>query len=295
MITSDPQPEIEINHEIITGLLKSQFPALSHLEIALLDSGWDNENYRLGSDYIIRLPRREVAAKLLLHEVAWLPRLRDKLPIPIPAPIGVGKPDANYPWHWSIIPWFDGKSADLHPPLETEAFKLISCMQILHRQNPENAPYNPSRSVPLSTKDEAIQTRIERLKQKTDLISPKIETPWQDGIHAPGPTSPCLLHGDLHPRNIIVRGGEIEALIDWGDITAGDPATDLACLWMLFENEAIRQEALHQYGASKTLITRAIGWAIFFGITLLDTGLNSNPQHARIGAFILQNIMLIKG
>jgi aminoglycoside phosphotransferase (APT) family kinase protein len=162
----------------------------------------------------------------------------------------------------------------------------------LHRQNPENAPYNSSRSVPLSTKEEAIQLRIKRLKQKINLITPRIETLWQEAIGEPGPTSPCLLHGDLHPRNIIVRGGQIEALIDWGDITAGDPATDLACLWMLFENDAARREALHQYGASTSLITRVIGWAIFFGITLLDTGLNSNPQHARIGESILKNIAL---
>lgn len=291
MITSDPHPEVDINEELVKTLIETQFPAFSHLEISLLDAGWDNENYRLGPDYIIRLPRREVAVALLLHEIAWLPKLKDKLPLNIPAPIGVGKPDDSFPWPWSIIPWFEGQTANLHPPAESEALKLIAFLTILHQQDPEHAPFNSSRSVPLVKKDEAIQERIKRLKEKTNLVTPRIEEMWAEAIQEAVPRTQSLIHGDLHARNIIIHGNEIEAIIDWGDITAGDPATDFACLWMLFENDAIRQEAFHAYGATQSLIKRAMGWAIFFGITLLDTGLNSNLQHAHMGEVMLKNII----
>ncbi|MFH9228283.1 phosphotransferase [Streptomyces lydicus] len=45
------------------------------------------------------------------------------------------------------------------------------------------------------------------------------------------------LHGDLHPANILVDRGRISAVIDFGDITSGDPATDLSVAWMLFTAE----------------------------------------------------------
>jgi aminoglycoside phosphotransferase (APT) family kinase protein len=48
------------------------------------------------------------------------------------------------------------------------------------------------------------------------------------------------LHGDLHPANILVDRGSISAVIDFGDITAGDPAADLAVAWMLLPAGAHR-------------------------------------------------------
>jgi len=290
MIQKDPKAEIKIDKPLIQKLLKTQFPQLAHLKIEFLDAGWDNENYRLGADYIIRLPRRQLAAQLLLNEINWLPNLQKKLSIPIPAPAFCGKPTQDYPWQWTIIPWQDGKSANLNKPDETEAFGLVRFLKALHQENPKNAPENHSRGVPLFKKVEGINERMTRLKKKTTFITPKIEQLLTTALNAPFPTAKHLLHGDLHPRNIIVHEGKIAAIIDWGDITDGDVATDVASLWMLFECPSIRQAALKEYGATPDLINRAIGWAIFFGVILLDTGLESNAQHAEIGKFTLQNI-----
>lgn len=290
MIQRDPIAEVKIDKTLIQNLLKTQFPQLAHLKIEFLDAGWDNENYRLGTEYLIRLPRRKVAVQLLLNEINWLPNLQGKLPIPIPAPIFCGQPNQQYPWQWSIIPWQDGKSANLNPPDETEAFALVRFLKALHQKNPKNAPENHSRGVPLSEKIADIQERMKRLKKKTTLITPRIEQLLATALNTPFDTQKYLLHGDLHPRNIVVHQGKIAAIIDWGDITDGDVATDLASLWMLFANPTVRQAALAKYGTTPELINRAIGWAIFFGVILLDTGLEGNAQHAAIGEFTLRNI-----
>ena len=60
--------------------------------------------------------------------------------------------------------------------------------------------------------------------------------------------------------------------------------------FFLFNKKKVRQAALKAYGASPDLVKRSIGWAIFFGVILLDTGLVSNEQHAKIGAFTLRNL-----
>jgi aminoglycoside phosphotransferase (APT) family kinase protein len=97
--------------------------------------------------------------------------------------------------------------------------------------------------------------------------------------------------GDLHPRNILVEEGVISGIIDWGDLTSGDCATDLASIWMLFAEPNARQAALAAYGGlSKATINRAKGWAVFFGVMLLETGLNDYPVHALIGQRILERL-----
>jgi len=37
-----------------------------------------------------------------------------------------------------------------------------------------------------------------------------------------------LVHGDFHPRHVYADHGQITAIIDWGDATAGDPDYDIA-------------------------------------------------------------------
>jgi len=45
------------------------------------------------------------------------------------------------------------------------------------------------------------------------------------------PVLRALVHGDLHARQILVDGGVVTGIIDWGDVHFGDPACDLAIAW----------------------------------------------------------------
>ena len=86
-------------------------------------------------------------------------------------------------------------------------------------------------------------------------------------------------------------GGALAGVIDWGDMTSGDPAIDLACLWMLLPDDASRDRAQRAYGATgSALWTRARGWAVLFGVMLLDTGLAGNARNAAMGELILRRI-----
>ena len=86
-----------------------------------------------------------------------------------------------------------------------------------------------------------------------------------------------------NPVNILVRKGIIVGVIDWGDITSGDVATDLASLWMLFESNNARQRAIAEYqNISVPTLHRAKGWAVYFAVTLLDVGLVDNFKYAAV-------------
>ncbi len=286
-----PLPDIEIDTALVYSLLKAQHPDLAHLPIHPVDAGWDNAMFRLGDQLSVRLPRRKAAATLIENEQTWLPLLADQLPIPVPTPYRLGKPAQGYPWRWSVLPWLAGVAADQEEPHAYQAKPFASFLQALHRPAPFNAPLNSVRGVPLSQRAASVEERMQRLETKTNLLSQKIKNTWNMALGAPIDVPARWLHGDLHPRNVLVENGAVAGIIDWGDLTSGDIATDLASIWMLFSDQNARQQAIAEYAhVSDATLQRAKGWAILFGVVLLDTGLIDNPRNAVMGAKILGRI-----
>lgn len=286
-----PIAEVEIDVLLVRYLLAEQHPDLAHLPIDRVDAGWDNAMFRLGDRLSVRLPQREVAAKLLEKEQIWLPRLANYLPLPVPTPYRIGKPARDYPWRWRVSPWLPGIAADLEEPRSDEVERFVSFLRSLHVPAPPDAPINPVRGVPLHYRADSLEERMQRLKTKTQLITPAIEIIWQQALEAPIDIPTTWLHGDLHPRNILVEKGAIAGIIDWGDMTSGDRATDLASIWMLFGDRSTRQQAIVRYAdISESTLQRAKGWAILFGVVLLDTGLIDHPRHAVMGERTLRRV-----
>jgi len=55
-------------------------------------------------------------------------------------------------------------------------------------------------------------------------------------------------------------------------------------IWMLFADSDARQQVLAAYGdLSDATLQRARGWAVLFGVMLLDSGLIDNPRNSGIG------------
>lgn len=287
-----PAAEIDIDLALVKSLLQAQHPDLANLSISYLSEGWDNVIYRLGNKYLLRLPRRTQAVPFIEREQLWLPRLAPQLPIPIPAPVRVGVPQGKYPWPWSITPWFMGANAATALPDHEEASHLARFLKALHQPAPVDAPHNPFRACPLRERAAQVEERITRFVAE-GIINEQIIQVWSAALAAPPYTAPLrFIHGDLHPKNIVVHQGKFSAIIDWGDMTAGDPATDLASFWMLFGDAQARKLGLDAYAPDPALLTRAKGWAIFFGTILLDIGKGGDPLFEKVGRFTLKNLAM---
>ena len=286
-----PDAEVELPPDLVAALLADQHPDLARLPLELVEAGWDNAMFRLGDGLALRFPRRALAAPLIVHEQTWLPGLADRLPVPVPVPVRVGTPGRGYPWAWSIVRWLPGASADAQKLPAECAARIGDFLRALHVPAPNDAPHNPVRGVPLASRVATVEPRIQRLAQSTESITPQVVETWKAALEAPLDVPSTWIHGDLHPRNILVAEQAISGIIDWGDLAAGDRATDLASLWMLFRSPELRQLALRRCGpVSAATVRRAKGWAVLFGAVLLETGLIDNPRNARLGERILQNI-----
>lgn len=285
-----PAAEVRIDLALVAALIREQLPQYAGRSLQHFASGWDNVIVRLGADLLVRLPRRKVAVSLIEHEQRWLPVLARRLPMPVPEPIHAGRPCPRFPWPWSVTRWIPGESADVSGLHADQAPRLAVFLKALHRPAPEEAPANPVRGVPLPSRAAVVTERMARLEQTTEWVSARVVAVWRDALEAPLGTGRQWLHGDLHPANILAHEGRIVGVIDWGDLCGGDIATDLAALWMLFDRPR-RQEALEAYGnIDEATLARAKGWAVFFAVILLDTGLVDDKRQAKVGAATLARI-----
>lgn len=277
-----PGAEVAIEADLVRTLLREQHEDLASLPLAKVGEGWDNTLYRLGDDLVVRLPRREMAAVLLVHEQRWLPELAPHLPLPVPAPVRVGRPGRGFPWAWSVLPWFGGEAAAnlTGGVTEAAAVQLAEFIAALHRPAPGDAPVNPFRTS-LASRSDAFGERLRRCGDGVDRTLALAA--WQDGLDAPPWSGPRVwLHGDMHPGNLIVKDGRLAAVIDFGDLSAGDPSVDLAIAWMLWP-EALRGVFRANVNRADPRIDdatwqRARGWAVSLGVAYLVNSLDDPPM-----------------
>ena len=235
MANAMPAAETDISVELVRALLDEQHPdLLVDRDVRFQDNGWDSAIYRLGGDLAVRLPRRQINADLLPGELRWLPTLAPQLPLPINAAIRVGLPGCGYPWMWSVAQWFAGASwadSTVRDPIEAAA-ALGEFVRELGVDAPDDAPTNPYRGGPLTDRDGALRERVEMLA--ATIPTAQVLAVWNAALDAPLNTRRRWLHGDLHPANIVVNNGQLTAVIDWVDLSAGDTAYDLAAAWFCF-------------------------------------------------------------
>jgi aminoglycoside phosphotransferase (APT) family kinase protein len=287
-----PQAEIEFDATKVRALLLAQHPDLAGLSLVLTASGWDNVIYRLGPDLAVRLPRRLLAARLIEHEQRWLPTLQQRLPLPIPAPVRRGVPQDWYPWCWSVIPWFAGEAADRAQPNRDQGELLAGFFNALHVAAPADAPRNPYRGVPLSQRAQKFAACLASLAGKAEALHGRHIDLWQAALDAPMDAPDTWIHGDLHPRNVLVSDGRISAVIDWGDMASGDRAADLAALWMLLPEPASREAAMaHCDAVSPPTWDRARGWALLFAVILLEAGCSGDARMGSIARRTLERLL----
>jgi aminoglycoside phosphotransferase (APT) family kinase protein len=270
-MTIEPKPasDLFVDASLVRALIQDQHPDLAHLEPVQVAEGWDNAIFRLGDELAVRLPRRVASATLIEHEQRWLPQLSSRLPVTVPVPLRVGVPSPRFGSAWSIVRWLPGQSllsAGVPDPAAAGA-ALGRFLHALHQPAPPEAPPNPWRGVPLEARTAALRSHVDRLDGAVDRAA--VLGVWERALSAaPWPGPPLWLHGDLHPGNLLVCDGQLSGVIDFGDLTSGDPATDLAVLWMLPRAMRWPVEAGGSDGL-ESLALRARGWALALGLAYL--------------------------
>ncbi|MCP2328222.1 aminoglycoside phosphotransferase (APT) family kinase protein [Hamadaea flava] len=263
-----PVPQrITIETDVVRHLVANQFPEWADLPVEpVANGGWDNWTFHLGSGRSVRMPSAAEYALAVDKEHRWLPELAPQLPLPIPVPLAMGRPDAGYPFSWSIYPWLDGSQSnpeDIADPIRF-AIDLAEFLVALQRVDPTDGPgpglHNWYRGGTLRTYQPEVDRSLTALDGHLDVaLAREI---WKNALDAPWNGKPTWFHGDVARGNLLLDGGQLAAVIDFGTCGVGDPACDLAIAWTLLTTEG-SQEFRERLSVDDATWARGRGWALW--------------------------------
>jgi len=246
----------EVSEELAHQLISNQFPQLASKRIQKLGHGWDNTVYVVGTEYVFRFPRREVAIHSLTIEKKILPKLKDYCSIEYSLPLFLGEGNYGYPAPFLGYSYLSGE----FPIGLTDEQRAVSATTLavflknLHAFPVQIAEENGVRHDHRNLTDIAL--RKEKMYQFLSNISSHLSEEEYLALSnylkrlttKKVKQKHTFLHGDLHFKNMLVdKNGKISGIIDWGDINIGHPACDLNVVYSFLPPDA-RSTFFNVYG-----------------------------------------------
>ena len=290
--------EYEITISLVKTLLENQCPKWSQLPLApIASSGTDNALFRLGENYVVRLPRVEWAPGSVKRgidkEYEWVPKLARHLKMSISEPLFKGIATSFYPWPWSITQWNSGQNPDFEKGHEYEqlAKDLADFLNDLQKIKLNQGPLS-RRGIPLQKVNNETKKAIKQLESDSEFNTTMISSMWDELSNTP-PWKKNLVwvHGDLLPGNILIQNNRLSAVIDFADVGRGDPACDLIIAWSLlnpFSREIFRA---HLQSIDDHTWKRGKGWALSIALIILPYYRNTNPALTAVAERIIEQVI----
>ncbi len=256
-----------IDAALVRRLVATQFPQWAGLEVApVLSDGWDNRTYRLGPHLSVRLPTAVAYVPGVLKEQRWLPVLAPRLPLPVPELVGLGRPGEGYPHPWSLRRWLPGATADPRriDNLREFAADLAEFLGVLRSLDAQGGPvageHSFFRGADPAAYDEETRRCLVRLEGQVPK-DPAMRT-WHAALESGWDRPGVWFHGDVAAGNVLVSGGRLSAVIDFGTCGVGDPACDLVIAWTFLDAPS-RQVFREESALDEDTWARARGWALW--------------------------------
>ena len=249
--------ERELSSDDVRALVREQFelPARS---VAILGTGWDSEAYLVDETWVFRFPKRAEVVASLRNELALLPLLGPRLPLPIPAPRFIGEPCKRFPFPFAGHRLVPGVPAEDTPGADKQRVlgSLFELLAVLHSIELEG----PFADVEGWDFDAAVESAgyVRRLGLDGE---PKLQRAgaWLAERAPRSQSERVLLHGDLGFEHVLLDpSGRVSGVIDWGDMEIGARAHDFVGALDYAGVDAVEQAlARSTYPASPHLVEDA--------------------------------------
>ena len=284
--------EVEIDVDLVRRLLREQWPGVAGLPIGPVDStGTVNALFRIGDDLVARLPLVARWADGIEREWAWLPWFSERVTAArLPEPVFVGAPSALYPLPWAVHRWIEGSTYDDDVVQdERSAAEALGrfVLELASLEVPDHAPRGGRR--PLRELDAETREAIRASEGTIDASAAM--TVWEEALDAPGwDGAATWIHGDLLRPNLLVRDGRLDAVIDFGGIGVGDPATDLMPAWSVF-GRAGREVFGAMLAVDEATWSRGRGIALHQAAMVIPYSAVTNPRFVELSARAIGQIV----
>ncbi|WP_225850217.1 aminoglycoside phosphotransferase family protein [Streptomyces sp. HPF1205] len=284
-----------IDAGLVERLIAAQFPRWAGLPVRPVEiDGWDNRTYRLGDRMTVRLPTAAGYVPAVAKENHWLPRLAPSLPVAVPPILAMGAPGEGYPYPWSVRGWLDGERADrAHVEDPTRfATDVAGFVLALQRCDTTGAPaageHSWYRGASPAHYDEETRRCLALLRGRIDTAA--ATAVWDAALAAAWQGTPVWFHGDIAPGNLLVAGGALSAVIDFGTSGVGDPACDLVIAWTTFSGAA-REAFRRTAGQDDATWARARGWALWKAMLVMTECLDTDRARADAERRVIEEVL----
>jgi aminoglycoside phosphotransferase (APT) family kinase protein len=147
--------------------------------------------------------------------------------------------------------------------------------------------------MPLNMLDRETRAAIEAARGAID--SDAAMAAWERSLQAPAwDGRPVWIHGDLLRPNLLVDRGRLCAVIDFGGVGVGDPATDLIPAWSVF-GEPGREAFRSLLDIDEGTWDRARGIALHQAALVVPYYAETNPRFATLSKRAIEQILADEG
>lgn len=254
--------EPDTGEHVARALLRAECPQWAESPLEYVGpSGTDNAMWRVRCgatpDVVVRLPRRTDAIAKIDREALVLRRLAGHHlgdGIATPRLRHLGSAQEVFPHPWCVLEWIDGADAwtaraELggQPSDRRRSFaeQLAGAVTAIGALDPDGLDPRPvgARGGPIDAIVERLDAWLDDPQwHAAELIDVDAVRRAADDTEVVGAAANDdravnhrTVHGDLIPSNLLVDGGRLTAVLDWGGVGVGDPAQDLAPAWAVLD------------------------------------------------------------
>ena len=275
--------EVDIDAALVRRLLAAQFPQLGDLPIrAVRSTGTVNAIYRLGDHLYARLPRVQAWAEDLEKESRWLPKLAPLCRCGSPsrsrrATLRARTPSPGRSTAGSMASRMRMSSSTMNarrPRIWRSSWS--SCAEI----DPVGRTARRAQAAPRARR----RRRARRSSRRgASIDSDAAAAAWERALEAPAwEGTPVWIHTDLLRPNLLVHGGRLCAVIDFGGVGVGDPAADVIAAWSVF-GQAGREVFRDALDVDDGTWNRARGFALHQAAMIIPYYARDEPRVCRAG------------
>ncbi|NJP38049.1 aminoglycoside phosphotransferase family protein [Alkalicoccus luteus] len=245
----------DITRQEAEHYINEAIPDMAPVKLEHTGTGFDTIVYAASGRHVFRFPRHEKGWHSLRNEKYVLHLLKERQfhsVYDVPVPFTDTEGTSHYPFtRFSYVPGRELASESNTDLLGAEAERIASFLIRLHDIPVQDSGLPGDELKRLSAKKR--KPMLEEILRGLKPVCPERTLDMARGYlrEIPdweNPQESVLVHGDLHPKNLIACRGRLKGIIDWGDAHIGHRASDLALVYQALPDEA-KKRFFEWYGA----------------------------------------------
>ncbi len=257
-------------------LIGQNFPQLAIAKVKPITKGWDSFVLGVNDELIFRFPMRDDVIEPLQREIRLLPVLEQTLSTPIPHFEYIGRGNADYPYTFVGYRKIGGRTLD-NP--HTTSAQLVLLVPALATFLNELHSFPIANAIALGVQEHTPELWREMYQERyADLqkrVFPLLDTRqqmksgqlWENFLNnkAIFTFQPKLIHRDLSGEHVFCVQDVLTGVIDWGDVTIGDPAIDFVGLHHVGGKAFVERVLMRYQNTIDTAFWQRIDFYLHYG------------------------------